>query len=94
MIFHLVENKSRTRYRCNVCGGYTGKIPIICESEEGIRVCETCLEEQNFDDRLRARIDGLTEYVAVLHCLIGHINAPTLQEWKQRVDEYDDYVPF
>ena len=55
----LVQTNVFTRWGCDVCGGRTAKVPILAESEDGIRVCETCLESGNIDDRLRDKADLL-----------------------------------
>ena len=48
-----------TRWPCHVCGGYTDKDAVLCESnganDDSIRVCPECLRAGNIDERLEQR---------------------------------------
>ena len=65
---NLVETNCFTRWPCTVCGGCTEKVAILAEgtqplSDDGehrkIRVCETCLEEDDVDSTLEQHAASL-----------------------------------
>jgi hypothetical protein len=53
----LVETNVLTRWPCDVCGGCTEKVSILCESDNCLRprVCEFCLKNADADG---SYIDG------------------------------------
>ena len=78
----LVVSRSLTRVPCHICGGCTEKVNTWCEAEtDDIRVCETCLQEGNIDERLREHAEGLERYAAHVRSLIGRLIVPTRAEW-------------
>ena len=45
--------KLHHHWPCTVCGGHTGGVNVLNESEDGaVRVCEHCLKENAIDARL------------------------------------------
>ena len=102
---NLVET-SYHRRQCSVCGGWTGKNLIVAENPRDasprIRVCETCLEAGDFDDRLADHAEALEALAIETRALMGLLKVPTFAEWKTANEEaeadykksyYDDLPP-
>ena len=75
-----------TRYPCTVCGGCTDKVNILTESEpetDGalVRVCETCLQAGEIDERLEAHAQALEVRAAYVRELKGRLKVPSYEEW-------------
>ena len=87
--FELVPTNVFTRWHCHICGGHTEKVSVLCEAE-GLRICETCLEERRFDERLESHAGELEQEAARLRGLVGRIDAPTFDEWKDACQRVDD----
>lgn len=89
----LVESCFLTRRKCHVCGGQTEKVPILAEvisgPETGFRVCETCLEQRDFDAKLNARAQKLEEQAIYLRTLIGKLDVPTYAEYQAAEEKRD-----
>lgn len=83
----FVPTNVYTRWGCTVCGGCTEKVSVLCEDrtpQEGgarVRVCEQCLKDRDFDQKLRDQAIGLEQHAAYLRSLIGRLDVPTYQEW-------------
>ena len=78
--FKLTETNVLVDYPCDMCGGIADSA-ILCESEDGMRICEHCLKERDFDDKLQSRADRLEEQARKLPALIGQINPPSYEEY-------------
>ena len=85
----LVEAFGLRRRPCTVCGGYTEKVPILAESKTGERVCESCLEAGNIDERLEQHARALDEAAVRVRSLIGRLSVPTYAEWQARYEQYE-----
>jgi hypothetical protein len=95
----LVNSNFLTRWPCDVCGGCTEKVPILCEGvtedHETIRVCERCLEEgqDQIDNFLRSHICKIQAHAQFLRGLIGQLKVPSFEEYKAAEkavhEEYD-----
>ncbi len=87
--FEFVNAAGYIRYPCHICGGNTEKNSILTEvtqgEYEGLRVCERCLEERDFDEKIKKHADGLEEMSRVLRTLIGRLVVPTYDEWRAAV---------
>lgn len=88
----LVEANFHTRWPCTVCGDHTEKVAILAEGTEHffddtsmtIRICETCLGEQEsfgIDACLDLRARRLEAEAERLRNLIGRLKVPTFAEW-------------
>jgi hypothetical protein len=77
--FKLIENNAFIHWPCDVCGGSTEKAPILAETDDGLRMCERCLEFRDFDAALQAHAIRLEREAAELRGMIGRIEAPTLR---------------
>ena len=84
---NLVETNVLTRWPCHVCGGRTEKEPILCEADDGFRVCENCLRDGDLDARLTSHADALINRANELRARVGRIKAPTYAEWLAAVEE-------
>jgi hypothetical protein len=82
----LVETNVYTRWPCTVCSGCTGKVAILAESEDDIRVCEKCLKE-GVEARLQEHIRKEIEFVEFLRSLVGRLNVPTYEAWEKAMKE-------
>lgn len=84
-IINLVET-SYQRLSCTVCGGWTEKYCIKAENPRDvsprIRVCETCLEAGDIDDRLMDHAEALEALAIETRALVGLLKVPTFAEWK------------
>jgi hypothetical protein len=84
----LVRTNFLTRWHCHVCGGRTEKNLILCEVPEshpthgGLRICERCLKSRDFDAKLAEQAAALEAHAASLRGVIGHIEAPSFEDWK------------
>lgn len=76
------------RLPCNICGGVTEKNPVCAETEDGLCVCERCLEERDFDAALEAYAKRLEREARRAHSMIGRIEAPTYAEWLKALDDH------
>lgn len=77
---------------CLVCDERMNKEAYIqCECTEGdfegLLICQTCLKEGNFDERLEARAARLDASAAKVRQLRGRIVAPSYEAWKAENDE-------
>ena len=66
--FNLVDTNFLTRWPCDICGGATEKVSVLCESESGERICERCLEANDFDNRL----NEFAEYAHLVEAINTH----------------------
>jgi hypothetical protein len=85
----LVETNVLTRWPCDICGGCTDKVSILCEGDDSInggtlRACETCLEagQNEIDARLREHIERRDCYTGQLRALIGNVKVPSFAEYE------------
>jgi hypothetical protein len=90
----FVQSDFITRWPCHVCGGCTEKVEILVEgvdeSDNEIRICETCLKErEQIDVKLEKHAEYLLDQAAWLRSLIGRINAPSHAEWKAAMEAYN-----
>ena len=85
----LVESNVLTRWPCTACGGCTEKVPILAESKTGERVCESCLEAGNIDERLEQHARTLDDAAVRVRSLIGRLSVPTYAEWQARYEQYE-----
>lgn len=85
----LVETTVFTRWPCTICGGVTEKVPILCESPGGMRVCEECLKTGNLDERLRGNIARHEAHIVQLRDLIGRLVVPSYGDWKAACANYE-----
>lgn len=89
---NLVETGYR-RLPCTVCGGWTEKYRIKAENPRDvsprIRVCETCLEAGDIDDRLADHAEALETLAIETRALVGLLKVPTFAEWKTANKEAD-----
>jgi len=88
--FKLVNSASLTRHHCHVCGGCTEKVSIHCMSDEGLRICESCLESRDFDSLIQKQICRLEVSAVALRDLIGEIDAPTFEEWEAACQAHEE----
>src|SRR5579884_2339368 len=58
-----------------------------------IRVCETCLEAGNIDERLARHVDRLESEARELRALIGRLRVPSYEQWKN-ADRFYDHASF
>jgi hypothetical protein len=102
----LVEANYLTRWPCTVCGGYTEKVPVLCEggeietdargivgpgmSRDAIRVCEFCLEAGDVDGRLQRHADSLDRYANYVRGLVGRLKVPSYADWKAAYDDHEE----
>jgi hypothetical protein len=89
IVFRLVRTNVLTRWRCDVCGGRTEKVPILCESGDDWRICERCLSCRDFDAQLESHARALEADAARTRGLIGRIEAPSFAEWELAIAEDD-----
>jgi hypothetical protein len=93
----LTITNTLTRWPCSVCSGCTEKVQVLAEAgTTGIRVCETCLEAGNIDERLERHAKSLEEGAAKTRALIGRLRVPTFAQWRnysERV-EVADYARY
>ena len=95
--FEFKLTKFYTRYPCTVCGGRTEKVNVLTEAtpwetateDVVIRVCETCLEEGNIDERLKQHAHRLEADAALARELIGQIKVPSHAEWQAAENRAD-----
>lgn len=86
----LVRTNCLTRWPCDVCGGHTEKVPVVCENEKHFfRICEFCLEAGNIDERLAATAAQLEEDAQWTRSFIGCLVVPTYEEWSREVDAFE-----
>jgi hypothetical protein len=82
--------KLHHHWPCTACGGHTGGVNVLNESEDGtVRVCEHCLKENAIDARLALHAQRLEAQAQEVRSLIGRLKVPTYEEWlaeEQRVD--------
>ena len=85
----FIINLVRTSYHrrpCTVCGGWTEKNRITAENPRDvsprIRVCETCLEAGDIDDRLADHAEALETLAIETRALVGLLKVPTFAEWR------------
>lgn len=92
--FEFVETSFFRRCPCHICGGTTEKDGILMEVLEGkwkgLRICPLCLKSGDIDGRLQKNIDRMTSEAEELRALVGHIDAPTYQEWLDRTEKYNE----
>ena len=87
----LVKRRHCTR-TCLVCDERMSfQAHIQCECTEGdfegLLICQTCLKEGNFDERLEAQAARLDASAAKVRQLRGRIVAPSYEAWKAENDE-------
>ena len=94
-IINLVETSDHRR-QCSVCGGWTEKHRIKAENSRDVsprvRVCETCLEAGDIDDRLMDHAEALEARAIETRALVGLLKVPTFAEWQAAVDEEESLV--
>lgn len=96
--FELKETNFLTRWPCDICGGCTEKVPILCEvvtgPYEGLRICEYCLEAggEEVNMRLKYYIRTLEQRVYELKSMEGRLDFPKYAEWKAAYDEHERLV--
>jgi len=74
--------KLHHHWPCTVCGGHTGGVNVLNESEDGtVHVCEHCLKENAIDARLALHAQRLEAQAQEVRSLIGHLKVPTYEEW-------------
>jgi hypothetical protein len=82
----LVQTNFLTRWPCHLCDGCTEKVEILCEAENGFRVCERCLQEGgDLDAKLLARAEKFerdaAHNAAELRSYVGRLKVPSYSEW-------------
>jgi len=98
----LRDSPFQRRWHCNLCGGTTEKVTILCEVTEGkfkgFRVCERCIakhdgDSASIDAALRNRaaeiIRDAAEEVRVLFDLAGRLEVVDLKTWQAACDAHD-----
>ncbi|WP_152555035.1 PHD finger domain-containing protein [Desulfonatronum thiodismutans] len=84
--FEFVKAAGFTRHHCHICGGTTEKSSILTEvtlgEYEGLRVCERCVEERDFDAKIKEQADWLEARARKLRTLLGRLVVPTYEEWR------------
>jgi hypothetical protein len=55
---------------------------VMSARRQAIRVCETCLEAGNIDERLAGYADRLEASAHALRSLIGRLRVPTYAQWQ------------
>ena len=82
----LVKSFMLTRWPCHVCGGHTDKLPVLAEVQggehDGFRVCETCIRNRDFDEKLHQSAERLEAQAAELRSLGGRLRVPSYREWE------------
>jgi hypothetical protein len=97
IVVALTNSNYLTRWPCFVCGGCTEKVNALAEvlsgEYEGLRVCETCLDEGDLDRRLArpaAELEqGVKEEVEALRALIRRLRVPSYAEWQAYNERLD-----
>ncbi len=95
----LTETNFFTRRPCTVCGGCTGKVSTLAQSDpktEGeavVRVCETCLQRGGIDDKLEEHAQSLEAFAAYVRSLRGRLDVPSFSEWEAKVEEVEANWP-
>ena len=89
----LVRTSFFKRYPCHVCGGHTEKVGILAEVQsgpyEGVRVCEQCLEQRDFDAKFQDHAARLERRAQLLRELLGRLDAPTSQQYEAAKAEWE-----
>jgi len=98
----LRDSPFQRRWHCNLCGGQTEKVTILCEVPEGefkgFRVCERCIakhdgDSASIDAALRTRaaeiIRDAAEEVRVLFDLAGRLEVVDLKTWQAACNAHD-----
>ena len=88
-LFRLKQTNFFTRWECHICGGATEKVSTLCEADDGMRICESCLKTRDFDEQLESRAMRLMEMAEVLRGLIGKIDAPPFEAYQKAEEEYE-----
>jgi hypothetical protein len=86
--FELTTTNVHTRWPCHICGGHTDKCEVLCETKSGpfdnyTRICENCLKERNFDERLKKEVQEVRALADKLETMVGRIEAPTFEQWEE-----------
>ena len=79
--FKLVQTNVFTRWPCHLCGGCTEKVSILCEAENGFRICEQCLRAGDLDAKLIVHAEQLECNAAELRSYVGRLKVPSYAEW-------------
>src|SRR5450755_1815073 len=87
----LVWTNVHMCWPCSVCGGSTDKDSVLAEGPDGLRVCHDCMKDGDFDARLEAHIARKEEHAQFLRTLIGRLQVPTYQEWRDECDRHEAY---
>ena len=66
---------------CGVCEGKAKSASVVAVSNDGLRICATCLEAGNVDERLEARALRLEQRAAALRSRIGRLSLPSFAEY-------------
>lgn len=94
----LTPTNCLTRWHCHVCGGQTGKDPVLAEGEQDlpsdglpgrkgriVRVCEQCLKGADgvsLDERLETFARQLEYEAEITRAMIGKLEVPSYAEWE------------
>ena len=98
----LRDSPFQRRWHCNLCGGQTEKVTILCEVPDGefkgFRVCERCIEKNDgdsasIDAALRNRAAEIARHAAeeveMLFDLVGRLDVVDLRTWQAASDAHD-----
>ena len=82
----LIESNVQTRWTCHVCSGHTDKYTVLAEVQggeyDGFRVCDRCIRNRDFDDKLQERAASLEAQAAKLRSLSGRLSVPSFRDWE------------
>ena len=82
----LVETNVITGWPCHVCGRYTEKVPVLAEVQggehDGFRVCEKCIRNGDFDERLQQYAADLEAQAAELRSIGNRLSVPSYRDWE------------
>ena len=87
--FKLADGFGYFQRLCHVCGAVTETTMVLVTTGDGLRMCETCLEERDFDDRLRNFALRLERQAAQTRAMIDRIEAPSFAAWKRAMADFD-----
>ena len=94
VIVKLVPTWFDARRPCHACGGYTDRVSVLAEVEEGdyrgFRVCETCLKEGNVAKRIKRHAAALEREARDLWDLADRLVVPDYEEWEREIKRLDD----
>ena len=89
----FVEACFLMRRSCTICGGYTEKVPVLCQGATGdgaaVRACESCLKARDTDTILRKHALWLEGRAAYVRGLVGQLELPTYEAWEAKIKAVD-----